>query len=63
MPKEAKREEKKMHWSDWVVIAALTFAVGSCAFLLVKHNQNTEMICNVRAVDQLTGLVALECVK
>ena len=63
MPKQVKREEKKMHWSSWVVVAALTFAVGSCTFLLVKHNQNTQMICNVRAVDQLTGLVALECVK
>ena len=63
MPKQVKREEKKMHWSDLVILAALTFAVGSCAFLLVKHNQSTEMICNVRAVDQLTGLVALECVK
>lgn len=63
MPKQVKREEKKMHWSSWVVVTALTFAVGSCAFLLVKHNQNMQMICNVRAVDQLTGLVALECVK
>lgn len=63
MPKQIKKEEKKMRWSDWVVLAALTFAVGSCAFLLVKHNQNVQMICNVKAVDQLTGLVALECVK
>jgi len=63
MPKQIKKEEKKMCWSDWVVLAALTFAVGSCAFLLVKHNQNVQMICNVKAVDQLTGLVALECVK
>lgn len=63
MPKQTKKEDKKMRWSDWVVLAALTFAVGSCAFLLVKHNQNVQMICNVRAVDQLTGLVALECVK
>jgi len=63
MPKQTKKEEKKMHWSDWVVLTALTFTVGSCTFLLVKHNQNVQMICNVRAVDQLTGLVALECAK
>lgn len=63
MPKQNKKEDKKINVTEWIIVAALAFAVGCSTFLLIKNFQTQELVCQVKGMDQLTGLVVLECVK
>lgn len=63
MPKQTKKGDKKLNIVEWITVAALAFAVGTCTFLLIKNFQTQQLVCQVKGMDQLTGLVVLECVK
>lgn len=61
MPKKSQNNSKKLF--DAGVILFAVVVAGCLCYLFWDATKAHEMICSVKAVDQITGLVKLDCVR
>jgi len=62
MPK-AKGKEKVDRWSAAGLFLFAFVVAGSIGYLFIDSNRAHEELCSVKTLDQLTGLVLLECIR
>jgi hypothetical protein len=58
--------KKQIKSNKWFTISIITFAIivsGCLCYILLDMNKPHDMVCDIKMVDQITGLVKLNCVR
>lgn len=63
MAKKQQPAPKEDKWLSVAVLCSLALSMACTTYLIVDRFKTHELICSVKAVDQISGLVVLDCAK
>jgi phage-related holin len=61
MPKKSQNNSKKLFDAGVILFAAVV--AGCLSYLFWDATRTHEIVCSVKMVDQITGLVKLDCAR